>query len=184
MRLSTSLKLAVLIPVAYATWAVTSGLMAQQVKPTRTIVIRDAESPSTQPADVDSIRAPVHMTYEYKLKKFDVQVNGTIASVSSSVDMLDTKGDRTYLWRLQSFKHGDAEHAVDIPYLKQMFAIDPSKKTVSPNFTDSIELPQGTHLVILTLYGVPRGFDTKQLDDPVQAKEATLLQHSKTIQIQ
>jgi hypothetical protein len=188
MRVSRFVKLAVLLSVIFATWFVTSSLVAKQQKTqqqkrnlaksppfARETAARGAPSPKP-------VGTPIKATYECRLLAFDVNVQGGQVKVSSSVALTDRIGDKTYLWRLKVSQEGMPEPIVDVPYVGQMFAIHQSGQ-MSPTFAETINLPPGKHMVSLSLYGMPHGYDISLLKDETTAQWASVVRGVKKIEV-
>ncbi len=54
---------------------------------------------------------------------------------------------------------------------------------MSPTFSETIQLPPGDHRVILSLYGVPKGYDLAELNDQAKALAALLIEIPKVVKI-
>lgn len=169
MRSSISLRLAVLTPVILLTWFFTSSLVAQQRRKatdsaTEARATETSRQGTPQQFQVSQTK-PARYIYRYALQSYAVTPDENGVQVAASVDMTDTVGDKSYVWRLQVFREGEVEPSSDVLYGRQVFSIHPSGK-MNPTFTETLQLPEGNHRVLLTLYALPKGFDLSRLDEP------------------
>jgi hypothetical protein len=165
MRISVTLKLIVIPVVVYATWWTTSSLRAQQSKTveppaqaTSEKVISAAKEPPI-PAEAHVLHPKVASSI--RLEASSVEVQGNFIQVHASVSMLSRYQGPSYLWRLTVTDLATDKVASDVPYLSQMFTMDPSG-SMKPSFNDVVKLPSGKYGVNLTLHRIPEGFTVEQ----------------------
>lgn len=162
MKTSASLKLVVLPCVVYTTWWMTSSLMAQQPKKS----VRSTAPVSGKAITVDIPAAIAagprglhsNIVSLNHLEETSMEVDGNFLKVHASVSMMSRIQGPHHLWRLQVTDLKTKELVTDVPYLDQLFQMDPSG-VMKPTFDELLELPSGRYQVLLSLSRVPYGVD-------------------------
>ena len=176
MKLQTTIKMAVLVPVVCATWFITTSIVAgskQQHPPgIMSAGEQHAANSTTREAKLDAT---------FERKQFNLAVDGNRVAVSASVAMMARKQDSLYMWRLRAFLEDGS--VLDTPYIEQAFTMDPSGQ-MAPSFLESFQAPRGKHRILLHLYQVPLGYDLTELSDETKAEAALVIGAHKMIEIQ
>ena len=191
MKSSVSIKIAVLTPVVLSTWFVTSKIMGRPASAADRPAARPAVPTLTtgfgNEAKPQAIRsgkyANARMLSSSWLVDRSFRVQGDEVQVTASVNLMNTKDDTAYLWRLRVHQESDRVVVMDRPYAEQTFSIHPSGQ-MNPKFADVIQLPPGRHRVTLSLYGVPKDYDLTELNDDGKALAASLIQATEVVEIQ
>jgi hypothetical protein len=186
MNRSVSIKIAVLTPVVISTWFLTPKIIGRPASaadrpPAPTITI-DFENRSTSQVIRTGKGAKIQPHSAGWLSSHEFRVQGNEVQVTALVDLMNTRDDTAYLWRLRAHRESDHVVVLDKPYLEQIFTIHPSGR-MNPRFEELIQLPSGRHLVTLSLYGVPKDYDLTNLNDDEKAMAARLIQIPKVIEI-
>ena len=182
MRSSVTFKLAVLLPVIFATWFVTSSIIAQHATGNKSTSLQKLAGNEAIPQASPAKSRSVGYAATFHLKNFDINVQDDEVRVAASVAMMARTQDSIHLWRMRAYRAEGDVLELDKPYTEQAFEIHPSGQ-MSPAFSESFQLPVGKHRILLSLYQVPKGYDLSELNDEDKALAATVISGAKTIEI-
>jgi hypothetical protein len=184
MDRSVPIKLAVLTPIVFATWFLTSQIMGRRPVGASTAL---PQLTATKALDDGQQAIPGRPLARMPVATFHltghtIVVQGNNVHVTATVDLMNRSFGAAHLWRLRAYREGDGAIEFDKPYTEQLFEMNPSGR-MSPAFSEVLQLPQGKHRVVLTLYAIPKGYDLKELNDEDKAAAAILIQVPRIVEV-
>jgi hypothetical protein len=112
-------------------------------------------NPGSRPARLGSSSA---------LKSWAVETNGGLVYIKLSADLFEGQSSHYYLWALLVINPTTNQVISQKLYEDQSFTVPPGTE-MTPTFDDWIGLNPGRYRVDAALYRLPKGFDTRTLNE-------------------
>jgi hypothetical protein len=177
---SASIKLAVLTPVIFATWYLTSELIhrPRRAEASKTVgqfqsrvVNSETQGPPPLPKGARLVERPVVSSSQ--LDSETIAVDGPEVTITAKASLMNHNNSTRHLWRLRVYDQNGGM-VLDRPYLDQIFKMHESGE-MKPSFAERIQLPKGEYKVAITLYSMAEGYNLSHIDVATKPQPGILI---------